>query len=359
MRKFESTLNYSSVNEDWRTEARALQIGASDTVLAITGGGRPLDLLALGPASVVGIDFVPAQSALLELEAAALKTLPFEAYAAFLGLTGSSRRRRRRTLERLLPALSASARAFWTASAGLVERGVLYQGRWERFFRLGSRVARLVRPRRVRRLFAFDDLEAQRLFVRRHWETPFWRWLYDVFLSRLVLERALGDPAFFRHVAVPAGRFVRERMDASLERVLARENFMLSLTLRGRLTPLDLPPRFTPEGAARIRERLDRLAIATGDVVEHLERVAPGAYTRLSLSDVPSYLPQEGFQRLLGAIARACVPGARFCIRLFLSRPHFPERFAPVLVREPELEQGLAEEDHAFAYDFIVGHVAG
>ncbi len=359
MRRFESTLNYSSVNEDWRTEARALRIGASDTVLAITGGGRPLDLLALGPASVVGIDFVPAQSALLELEVAALRTLPFEPYAAFLGLTRSSRRERRRTLRRLLPALSDPARAFWESSSGLAERGVLYQGRWERFFRLGSWVARLVRPGKVRTLFGFEDLQAQRLFVRRRWETRFWRWLYDVFLSRLVLERVLGDPAFFRHVAVPAGRFVRERMDASLERVLARESFMMSLTLRGRLAPLDLPPRLAPEGAARIRERLDRLAIATGDVVEHLERVARGTYTRLSLSDVPSYLSQEGFERLLGAIARSCAPGARFCIRLFLSRPIFPERFASVLVREPELEQRLAEEDHAFAYDFIVGHVAG
>jgi S-adenosylmethionine-diacylglycerol 3-amino-3-carboxypropyl transferase len=236
---------------------------------------------------------------------------------------------------------------------------LLYQGRWERFFRLGSWAARLVRSRKVRALFAFDDIEAQRRFVRQRWETPFWRWLYDVFLSRFVLERFLGDPAFFLHVGVPPGRFVRERMTASLERVLARENFMVSLTLRGRLAPLDLPPRLTPEGAGRIRERLGRLTIATGDVVDHLETVAPGTYSRLSLSDVPSYLSQQGFERLLAGVARASAPGARFCIRLFLSRPQFPDRFARVLVREPALEQHLAEEDHAFAYDFIVGRVAG
>jgi len=358
VRRFESTLNYSSVNEDWRTEARALQIGPSDTVLAITGGGRPLDLLALGPARMIGIDSVPAQSALLELQAEALRRLPFEQYAAFLGLTGSSRRERHDALERLLPFLTAPARAFWGARRALVARGVLYQGRWERFFRLGAHVARLVRPRLIRALFAFDDLQAQRRFVRQRWETPFWRWLYDVFLSRVVLERVLGDPAFFRHAVVPVGRFVRERMAASLQRVLARENFMVSLTLQGHLAALDLPPRLTQEGAARIRERLDRLEIATGDVVEHLERVAPGTYTRFSLSDVPSYLSQEGFERLLFAVVRAAAPGARFCIRLFLSRPRFPEGLGPTLVRERELERRLAEEDHAFAYDFIVGRVS-
>ena len=41
-------------------------------------------------------------------------------------------------------------------------------------------------------------------------------------------------------------------------------------------------------------------------------------------------------------------------IRLFLSRPRFPERLAAILVREPGLEARLAGEDHAFAYDFIV-----
>src|SRR3989337_2234761 len=44
---FFKTLNYASVNEDWRTEAEALRPGPEDTVLCVTGSGdRPLDLLA-------------------------------------------------------------------------------------------------------------------------------------------------------------------------------------------------------------------------------------------------------------------------------------------------------------------------
>ena len=358
MSDFRSTLNYSSVNEDWRTEARALAIGPGDRVLAITGGGRPLDLLLAGPERVVAIDAVPAQSALLELEAAAMRTLAYDGYAAFLGLTPATRAERRRVLERLLAGLGSEARAYWSAHRTLVEKGVLFQGRWERFFRLGSMVGRLVRPGKIRRLFAFEDLEEQRAFVGEHWDTAAWSWLHDAFLSRVVLRNVLGDPAFHAHVAVRPGRFVRERMKESLLSVLARDNFMVSLTLRGQFAPRDLPPRLTPEGVAVIRERLDRLEIVTGDVIAHLEGVAPGTYTRLSLSDVPSYLSQKDFERLLAAVARAGAPGARFCIRLFLSRPEFPEGQAWVLVREPELERRLAEEDHAFAYDFIVGSVA-
>jgi S-adenosylmethionine-diacylglycerol 3-amino-3-carboxypropyl transferase len=356
--RFASTLNYSSVNEDWRTEARALDLGPGDRVLAITGGGRPLDLLLPGPERVVAIDAVPAQSALLALEVAAMRALSYEAYASFLGLTPTTRAERGRVLDELLARLDAESGAFWVAHRSTVERGVLLAGRWERFFRLGSLVGRLVRPAKIRRLFAFEDLDAQRAFVLERWDTPAWRWLHDAFLSRFVLRHVLGDPAFHAHVAVPPGRFVRERMQASLLSVLARENFMVSLTLRGRLADRDLPPRLTPEGVAAIRGRLDRLEIVTGDVIAHLEEVAPGTYTRFSLSDVPSYLSQEDFERLLDGVARAGAPGARFCIRLFLSRPRFPERHATVLVREPGLEARLAEEDHAFAYDFIVGSLA-
>jgi S-adenosylmethionine-diacylglycerol 3-amino-3-carboxypropyl transferase len=234
---------------------------------------------------------------------------------------------------------------------------VIYQGRWERFFRLGSRVARLVRPAKIRRLFAFEDLEAQRAFVRERWDTPGWRWLHDAFLSRRVLRHVLGDPAFHAHAAVPPGRYIRERMTASLGRTLARENFMVSLTLRGRLARRDLPPRLTREGAEAIRRRLGSLEIVTADVVEHLGQVAPGTYTRFSLSDVPSYLSQERFERLLAGVVRSAAPGARFCIRFFLSRPQVPGSLAGRLRREPDLERALAEEDHAFAYEFMVGRV--
>lgn len=358
MSRFGSTLNYSSVNEDWRTEARALGAGPGARVLAITGGGRPLDLLLSGPERVVAIDAVAAQSALLALEVAAMRALEYDAYAAFLGLTPATRTERGRVLDGLLSRLDAEAGAFWASHRSLVEEGVLSTGRWERFFRMGSRVGRLVRPGKIRRLFAFEDLEVQRAFVRKQWDTPCWRWLHDALLSRLVLRHLLGDPAFHAHVAVHPGRFVRERMQASLLSVLAQDNFMVNLTLRGRLGARDLPPRLTREGVAAIRERLDRLQIVTGDVIAHLEGVGPGTYTHFSLSDVPSYLSQEDFERLLDGVARAGAPGARFCIRLFLSRPRFPDRHAAVLVREPGLEARLAREDHAFAYDFIVGSLA-
>jgi len=58
---------------------------------------------------------------------------------------------------------------------------------------------------------------------------------------------------------------------------------------------------------------------------------------------------------LLAGLVRAAAPGARFCIREFLTAHRFPER--PDLLREPDLEEELRREDRAFAYRFIVGTV--
>lgn len=358
MPSFFETLNYSSVNEDWRTEAAALQLRPSDHVLCVTGSGaRPLDLLALGPERVTAIECNPAQAALLRLKMAALQALTFDEYAAFLGLTPAEPKWRLSVLARLAPELEQCA-VFWQRQRASVAKGVLYAGRWERHYRRVSRLARLVRPQRIHALFECSDLQSQRVLLASHWDTWWWRKTYDVLCSPIVARVLFGDPAFYAHVRVTVGRFIYERMLASLRHTLARENFMVSLALRGTLTPLDLPPHLTRDGARTIRERLTRLELVTGNVVEHLQAEEPPHYSRFSLSDVPSFLTQTQFERLLDGVVRAGMPGARFCIRQFLTRQTIPQSLQEQVVRETALEQRLAQEDHAFAYDFIVGTVA-
>jgi S-adenosylmethionine-diacylglycerol 3-amino-3-carboxypropyl transferase len=354
-RHFLQTLNYSSVNEDWRTETAALRLSAEDLVLCVTGSGsRPLDLLAAAPARVVAVDLNPAQSHLLALKVQALLRLPFDQYVAFLGLSQADRRWRAEVLGRLGRDLPADACSFWQRHRRAVEAGVLYQGRWERHHRRLSVLARMLRPRAIRDLFTFEDLETQRRFLRERWDTPAWRRVHDLLCSPAFSRLFFRDPAFYAHVGVAVGRHVYERMLRCLSLCLARENFMVSSVLRGKLSPLDLPPHLRPEGCDALRGRLDRLEVVTDDLLRLLHR-APRRYTRFSLSDVPSFLDQAGFERLLEGVAQAALPGARFCVRQFLTRHRVPERFADRLVREPDLEARLAEQDHAFAYDFLVG----
>jgi len=357
---FFSTLNYASVNEDWRTEAAALRLQGGERVLCVTGSGaRPLDLLAAFPLRVLAVDRNPAQSHLLHLKRAALEALPYDAYAAFLGLRPAAARRRREALRALAPRLPADTRLFWEGREGAVGRGILYEGRWERFHRRLARFARLLHSRRVRTLLGFDDLGAQRLYLERHWDDAAWRSLFAVACSAPVVRLLFGDPAYCAQAALPAGRLLHARMGALLERVLARESFMVGLVLSGALPPEDLPPHLTEEGHRTIRARLSGLEVVTAEVTSLLEACPPGRFDRFSLSDVSSFLDRAGFVRLLAAVARAAAPGARVVLRQFLTRHAVPASLEPRLLRDPALEARLAAEDRSFAYDFLVAEVPG
>jgi S-adenosylmethionine-diacylglycerol 3-amino-3-carboxypropyl transferase len=342
--RYFDSLNFSSVNEDWRTETEALSLGSNDRVLCITGSGdRPLDLLAAAGVRVVAIDVDAAQNHLLELKVVAMKALPFDEYAAFLGLHSAPVEARAEAYARIAPLLSPAAQAYWQRQRQVIAAGVVYQGRFERYFRRVAALGHALRPHAIDQLFTFDDLEEQRRFVRDQWDNAIWRFVFRVLTSSHTSRVLYGDPAYFAHTAMPVGPYIYDRIKSYLERALARDSFMLNL-----------PPYLTRDGVERIRARLDGLQIVTADVVEHMRRVLRGTYTHFSLSDVPSYLSREQFAGLFGAVMRAGAPRARVVVRQFLTRYELPGHLAPYFDREPELEAKLAREDRAFAYEFII-----
>lgn len=355
---FFETVNYASVNEDWRTETRALGIRADDRILCVTGSGdRPLDLLPEDPGRIVAIDLNPAQNHLLSLKMAALKRLSYPDYRAFLGLDRAGEKSRAAVWKGLEDALPPASRDFWNRHPEMIRDGVIYRGRWERHFRRVARFGRLLRPGLIDRLFSFDDLEEQRTFLREKWDTPAWRTAWRAVCHPRVSRAVFGDPAFYAHVAVSPGRVLYDRMIRILGRYLARENFMISLVLRGVLPEGDLPPYLTRAGHDLMSHRLDRIETVTADVIEHLAERGSGRFDCFSLSDVPSFLSEDSFREFLAGVRRSAAPGARVCIRQFLTRYELPPGTSAWLRRDPALERELAADDRAFGYDFVVGMV--
>jgi S-adenosylmethionine-diacylglycerol 3-amino-3-carboxypropyl transferase len=356
--RFSRSLNYSSVNEDWRTERAALSPGDEDRILCITGSGdRPLNLLALSRARITAVDVNPAQNRLLRLKMLAMRELQFEEYVMFLGLEEADERWRLATFRTLAGGLSPEDRQFWRDHSSMIARGVIYAGRWERHYRRLSRFGSALRGRTIAALFELDNMESQRRFVSEQWERTWWRGVFTLSCSPAASFVLLGDPAFYRNVHVRVGSYIYHRMTRSLRTHLARENFMMSLVLRGHLSSLDLPPWLTRAGVAVIRERLDALTEVTADLVSLLDRGGAEPFTRFSLSDVPSYLDGEQYERLLLSIAHHAPEGARLCMRHFLTRQQWPRIVRTRLVRDEPLERHLAETDRAFAYEFRIGRV--
>jgi S-adenosylmethionine-diacylglycerol 3-amino-3-carboxypropyl transferase len=127
---FFNEIIYSSSNEDSESEKKALCLTDNDVLLCITGSGaRPLDLLIENPEKIVSVDFNETQNHLLELKMAAYKVFTYSEFCHFIGLKDSSNR----VLDyKILSGfLSSKAKTYWDDNLDLIEKGILYIGKWE------------------------------------------------------------------------------------------------------------------------------------------------------------------------------------------------------------------------------------
>jgi S-adenosylmethionine-diacylglycerol 3-amino-3-carboxypropyl transferase len=358
MTKFFSLLRYSFGNEDWRTEEEALDIQPHDHVLCITASGdRPLNLLTRECQKMVCVDANSAQNYLLHLKAAAMNHLDYEEYLAFLGATPC--RERKQVLDSLIPCMDPAAGQFWAKRKNMVAKGILYQGAVERLTNLVAKLFAVARGKKIKRLFAMNNIEEQRKFLREEWDSYFLRKLFNLvlntFLSRLIIE----DPGLANFSPdLKPGNYLYDRIHASLERELAKKNLLLSLLLKGKVSKEAFSPYLTEEGIQAIKPRLSTLEVHTVDIVNYLESLTEPTFDVFSVSDVASYLSYPNFIRLLKGMIKTAKPGARFCMRQFLSSYEIPSSLQPYFIRDKSLEKRLERLDNCFVYRFTVGTIA-
>lgn len=358
--RFSGRISYSACNEDSHSELEALRLDPGKRVLCITaGGGRVLNLLADGAREIVAVDVNPTQNHLLELKIAAMRALDYEPYLAFLGVRQA--RDRLKVYEGFRSALSPAAQDYFAANPKIVARGALYQGSLERFLVHVARITHIVRPFWVKRLFSFDDIEAQRRFLTG-WNTRMWRFVVESLCRRSLLELFSRDPGFWRFVPpeVPLHRRIFDLIHRYLSNHLARESHLLQLVFFARYVyEPAMPIYLQPESYPRIRKTLEstRITQVTAPVTEVLARADASSFDAYSIADVSSYLSEPDFGALIDQIMRTARRDARLCSRgIFVHRP-LPPQHLPRVRRDNELEQRLAFHDMAMVHEFVVGTV--
>ena len=210
---FYNRLNYSLGNEDWHVEAQALKVQPQDKVLCVTASGdRPLHLLMTACAEIHSIDMNPIQNYLLELKVAALRNLDFEAYLAFLGC--SSCQFRLATYKKIKTDLSEHARQYWDKHKKLIKKGIIYQGRVERITNFGAKIIKFIRKKDVNHLFSFSDLESQKNYIARHWDTTWWNKVFNIILNPNMMKWILNDPGMISFIdkSIKPGTYVYQKM---------------------------------------------------------------------------------------------------------------------------------------------------
>ncbi|MBS0629342.1 MAG: DUF3419 family protein [Verrucomicrobia bacterium] len=358
MANFYERLSYSFGNEDWLTEQRALQLTPDDSVICITASGdRPLNLLTSDCKEILAIDANPIQNHLFHLKCAAIAAFDYDDYLAFMGL--NEHPNRHDLFQKIAPHLPADSKDYWTKQSKQIAKGVIYQGTIERLLYLASRAIRTLRGPKVDELFCFDDLEKQRAFVQAEWDTPSWKKSIELVLNPVISRLFVKDPGLYLSVdsSFSPGLYIHQRMSAYLNRYLAKKSPLLGLLLKGKVEKEAFSPHLLERGTKRIRSRLNRITCKTGNFIDYLESVDGEKFDRFSVSDVASYLTTADFERLIEAIFKTAKPGARFCMRQFMSGYQLPQKFIPHFKRDHPLEEELQQQDNCFVYRFITGEI--
>lgn len=342
-------LMYAQNWEDSQLERAALKIGAQDEVIAIAGGGcTAMTLLAEGPRRLQVVDRNPAQMHLLILKLAAACHLPSGEASEFLG--GSEASNRLATFESLSSHLPQETAHFWRGRLEQIRKGVISQGRIERYFAVLSWLLRFVHSRRrIEQLFEQPTLEAQQRFFHDTWDTPGWRRLF-LLTHKRILDRAL-DPSFYQYVD---GRNLpeelRKRAEWSLTQLPIADNYFLSWIFRGRYPDgsAGRPPYLQSATAEALTRNADRLQTHRADIREFLRAQPDSSCDKFYLSNVGEWLGEHEVTPFFEDVIRVARNGAAVCYRaLMVDRP-LPQTIARYLEEDTVRSADLGRSDRAF-----------
>lgn len=361
MKNFLSRINYSSINEDSISEIRALNIKNSDRVLCITGSGsRTLDLLTQNPKEIISIDINPSQNYLLELKMTAIHEFDYEDFIRFVGLEKDAQRLEK--YYRVSHLLSNPAKKFWDNNQRLIRKGVVYQGQWEKYFRLLAVALKIIKSEELKKLFNYKTLEEQRKVWNEEWDTLLWRVFLKTISSRICWKYLFRDPAFFRYVPKNFSifRYLHARFNNGAANVQFNQSPFASILMKGKLEiGVELPPHLVKSNYKILRSNLQRVSPITASLLEYLSNEASEKFDSFSLSDITSYTNPCEYENLYQNILRHSKEGASICERQFLVKRQIPASIQNRLQRNYDLENDLDKTDSSLFYSFHCLQISG
>ncbi len=356
MKTFLETLNYTSSNENGQSEIKALDICSGDTVLCITGSGaRPLDLLTKKVARIISIDFNPFQNFLLELKICAIRALDYDDFLEFLGICYS--KRRVDVYRCLRKALTADARECWDRNLRMIEKGVIYQGRWERYFRKLARLLQIIYPNMLDRIFGCGCVEEQAMLWQEMRCSSLWRRFLHLSTSHFAWKYLFRDPGFYAYLkkGFSVYEYLDDRLTAFFNNQKAGESPFATLLFFGRYNPdRCLPLHLRSQHFKTLKENLACIQIVTQALQEYILNYSKNGPNKYSLSDVASYTSPGDYRMFWKHLAKSAPQGARVCERQFLVKRQLPNDVDGFVTRDTNLEDELARTDDSIFYTFVV-----
>ena len=357
---YSGAILYTTHDEDTTSELTAFELTPEHRVMCVTGSGcRTLNLLIGGPREIVSVDANPLQNWLLELKVEGMRELDHAGFLEFMGVRESDRRAA--VYGSVRERLSPPARRFWDRNVHVIADGVLFSGAHESYYRtVLSPLVLGARRSKVDALFSYTDIEEQRRFYHREWNTGPWRAAIRMAMRPSMFKLGIRDPSYYQHVEMDEaiGDYCLRRLEHTMTTVPARDNHFLSLLFLGRYVNEQAMPLYLLEQHYEtVRSRLDAIRIETAMLDQHLATQPAGSYDRYSLSDVSGWTDPGTFTTILALVVATARPGARFVYRNFVTKRSIPAALHHSIDPRPGIARALEETDLAFGFTFEVGDV--
>jgi len=349
-----SNLIYNFCWEDPRLDRKAMELNDSSKLLMITSAGcNSLDYLLDGPEAIHCVDMNPAQNALLELKIAAIKVLDYEDYFQLIGRGGHAEF----TVllhENLKPYLSNESFLYWhDRSKKMSKPGAIVQIGTCGFY-----------AKMMRRYFKATGLHGKinEIFQEPDASISTQRFETEV-KSHRAYKLALGMMNLSKLsylVGVPPSQFelLEKTHDHSLSKFVENmlrglaaypdnDNYFYEIYLNGEYTFHAMPDYLRAENFLRLRERVDRVTIVTGNLAEYAQR-KPEYFTHMVLLDHMDWLASRPDQlyRHFEILTSALATSGRAIWRSAGTYDGFLAILHPVLNGVYELNRELAEALH-------------
>ncbi len=348
-------VRYANCWEDASILVKALDIGPGKKYVSVASAGdNSLALLTLNPSRVVAVDLNSAQIASTELRKVTIQKLDYTTFLWFLGYTSESsetdQKKRFEIYRELRELCTPATRTFWDERSSQIESGIIYHGKFERYFFIFRNVILpLVHEKKtVRELLKEKDFNSRRTFYCRKWNSFRWWLLFRLFFGRYLLGMIGRDPEFFRYVDGNVAERILQRTRYALTMLPTHNNPYLHFILKGTFGSI-LPFYAREENFIKIKENIGAFDLFNGKIEGLLETHAD-SFDGYNLSDIFEYMDKALFKQIVKRIVAKTRSGSRLVYWNMLV-PRDAAMLFPDRVRKVQpLTGDLFKRDQAFFY---------
>lgn len=345
--------------EDPESDHSALEIKKNESVLAITSGGcNVLGFLMFDPEVIYSIDINPAQSYLLELKIAAIKSLDFEEFIMFSGLKEC--KYRLGLYEKIIPFLSKEALVFWDENTKIISNGFIMNGKYERFIKLAGKFINLLQGRkRVLGLLTDKTEFEQKIYFDTIWNTKRFYYMFKILFNKRILAKR-GLVADYFHFDDGSKSFAESfynRSKKAFRNIPVKGNYFLSLYLLGKYkNEFEVPAYLQRENFEVLKSRIDKIIVITAEAQNWIDSMPNESIDCFALSNICELMSENETNRLFASVYRTSRNQGRVIFRNLMIPRDVPNALNQKIVKNETLSKFISDNDRSFVYGKVAAY---